>query len=122
MTQYCMADLFTVTAPLKIRLPDGRQQVIAELFRHPKGLIYFELYWHEDHESRIHMVEGELKGEGPWKIADHIIYVLGCQHTDAGLANAYAEWRTWHTQNSEAYPDRQMIKRLASSYGASVTE
>ena len=117
-----MADLFTVTAPLKIRLPDGGERVIAELFRHPKGLLYFELHWPENRESRIHLVEGELKGEGPWKIADHIIYVLGCQHTDADMANAFAEWRTWHAQNPAAYPDRQMINRIASSYGATLIE
>jgi hypothetical protein len=112
-----MADLFTVTAPLKIRLPDGRQQVIAELFRHPAGLLYFEMHWQEDRESRIHLVEGELKGDGPWKIADHIIYVLGCQHTDAEMAYEYAEWQTWHQQHPEACPDRKMISRIASSYG-----
>jgi len=116
-----MADLFTVTAPLKIRLPDGQQQVIAELFRHPKGLLYFELHWQEDHEARIHLVEGELRGDGPWKIAEYIIYVLGCQHTDADMASEYAEWRTWHQQHPEAYPDRKMIERLASSYGATIT-
>ncbi len=112
-----MADLFTVTAPLKIRLPDGRQQVIAEIFKHPRGLLYFELHWHEDRENRIHLVEGELKGEGPWKIAGNIIYVLGCQHTDAEMAYEYAEWQTWHQQHPEAYPDRKMISRIASSYG-----
>ena len=112
-----MADLFTVTAPLKIRLPDGSEQVIAELFRHPEGLLYFELHWQDDRESRIHLVQGELKGEGPWKIADHIIYVLGCQHTDADMAYEYSEWQTWQLQNADAYPDRKMIRRLAASYG-----
>jgi hypothetical protein len=113
-----MADIFSVTAPLKIRLPNGDQKVVAELFRHPQGLLYFELFWHEDREARIHLIKGELKGQGPWKIGDHILYVLGCRGTDADLANEYAEWQVWYQQNPGAYPDKKMINRLASSYGA----
>ena len=116
-----MADLFTVTAPLKIRLPDGSQQVVAEIFKHPQGILYFELYWHEDRETRIHLVKGELVGDGPWKINDHILYVLGCRGTDADLANEYAEWQTWRVQNPDAYPDCRVIARLASSYGVTDT-
>jgi hypothetical protein len=113
-----MADIFSVTAPLKIRLPNGSRKVVAELFRHPKGLLYFDLFWHEDRDSRIHLLEGELSGEGPWKIADHIFYVLGCRGTDADLAGEYAEWQTWRMHNADTYPDKQMIDQLASSYGA----
>ena len=112
-----MADLFTVTAPLKIRLPNGEQRVIAELFKHPEGLLYFELHWQEDSDSRVHLVGGDLRGDGPWKIADHIIHVLGCQHTDADMAYEYAEWQTWRLQHPTAYPDRKVIRRIASGYG-----
>ena len=115
-----MADLFTVTAPIKIRLPDGEQQVIAELFPHPDGLLYFELHWQQDKDSRIHLIEGELKGEGPWKIADHILYVLGCRGTDADLAVEFDEWRTWRMEQPGDYPDERMIARIASTYGASI--
>ena len=113
-----MADIFSVTAPLKIRLPNGEQKVVAEILTHPIGLLYFDLFWHEDRESCIHLIEGELKGEGPWKIADHIFYVLGCRGTDADLANAYAEWQTWRMHNPDAYPDEKVINRLASAQGA----
>ncbi|NNF95598.1 MAG: hypothetical protein HKM94_01565, partial [Halobacteria archaeon] len=41
-----MADLFSMTTPLMIRSPDSEEQVIAEIFPHPEGLVYFELYWH----------------------------------------------------------------------------
>ena len=115
-----MADLFTVTAPLKIRLPSGEQRVIAELFRHPQGLLYFELHWQHDKDNRIHLVEGELEGEGPWKIDGHILYVLGCRGTDADLATEFSEWQTWRQHNPQDYPDARMVARIASSHG--VTE
>lgn len=117
-----MADIFSVTAPLKVRLPDGSQRVVAELYRHPEGLLYFELFWHEQRDARIHLIEGELKGEGPWKIADHIFYVLGCRGTDADLANEYAEWQTWCMHNPDAYPDKKMIDRIATGYGAVIAD
>jgi hypothetical protein len=117
-----MADIFSVTAPLKIRLPDGSQKVVAELYRHPDGLLCFELFWHEDRDSRIYLIEGELKGEGPWKIAEHVFYVLGCRGADADLANEYAEWQTWRMHYPEAYPDKKMIDRLVSDYGAIVAD
>ena len=113
-----MAGIFSVTAPLKIRLPDGSRKVVAELYRHPDGLLCFELFWHEDRDSRIYLIEDELKGEGPWKTADHVFYVLGCRGTDADLANEYAEWQTWRMHNPEACSYKKMMNRLAHSYGA----
>lgn len=113
-----MADIFTVTAPLKVRLPSGEQQVIAELYDHPDGLIYFDLHWYQDKDKGIHLLQGELKGEGPWKIADHIFYVLGCRGTDAELATEFDEWRTWRMYHPEDYPDQRMIDRIAANHGA----
>ena len=113
-----MADIYTVTAPLKVRLPDGSQQVVAELFRHPQGLLYFDLFWHQDKERGIHLLTGELKGEGPWKIADHIFYVLGCHGTDMELATEHSEWQTWRHMHPDDYPDARMIQHIAAAHGA----
>jgi len=88
------------------------------LFKHPHGLVYFELQWQQDKATRVHIVEGELKGEGPWKIADHILYVLGCRGTDADLATEYAEWQLWRQHHPEDYPDERMVARIAASFGA----
>jgi hypothetical protein len=108
-----MADIFTVTAPLKIRLPGGQLRVVAELFKHPEGLIYFDLHWHENVDSGVHLLRGELKGEGPWKIDNHIFYVLGCHGTDGELATEFQQWREWRLQNPDEYPDSRMIQRIA---------
>ena len=113
-----MADIFTVTAPLKVRLPSGELHIIAELFKHPEGLLYFDLLWHMDRVRGVHLLKGEITGEGPWKIGDHIFYVLGCRGTDAELASEYSEWQTWRQMHPEEYPDERMVRRIAENYGA----
>ena len=81
-----MADLFSMTTPLMIRSPHGEEQVIAEIFPHPEGLVYFDLYWHLGQpEETIHLVKGTVRGEGPWRIGEHVINVLGCHGTNAQL-------------------------------------
>ncbi|WP_296698517.1 hypothetical protein [Thiocapsa sp. UBA6158] len=37
-----MADIFSVTAPLALRCPDGTRKVIAACFPHSRGLLYLE--------------------------------------------------------------------------------
>jgi len=116
-----MADLFSVTAPLLIRHPDGRQRVMAERFPHPSGLVYFELFWHlHDPETTVHRVEGLWKGEGPWKVGDCVIRVLGCHGTDGLLARQYDEWRAHLTEHGGSYPERAFIEAIARRLGAVV--
>ena len=82
-----MSNLLDVTAPCVIRLPSGEKYLMAEKFEHSEGLLYFDLWWHQsDPENAFHIIEGELVGDGPWKIADHVISVLGCQGSDPELA------------------------------------
>jgi hypothetical protein len=57
-----LADIFTVTAPLLLRLPDGTQCVLAEVFRHPEGLLYFDIY-----RDRL---PGKSRGRGRGKSGD----------------------------------------------------
>ncbi len=112
-----MADLFSVTAPLRIRLPSGESRVVAELFSHPQGLVYFDLFWTREPLARIHLLHGELKGEGPWKIADHIFHVLGCHGTDADLATDFSHWQHWLRENPDKYPGGEQIRQLAACAG-----
>ena len=87
-----MPDLFTVTAPLMLRSPDGDEHVIAERFPHPQGLLYFDLYWHLRHPAKtMHILEGKITGEGPWKIDGYIVNVLGCHGTNHELASQYQQ-------------------------------
>lgn len=116
-----MADLFSVTAPLLIRLPTGDAHVMAERFRHPLGLLYFDLFWHLGNPHLgAQVVEGIVKGDGPWKIGDAVVRVLGCHGTDGALARRFDEWRTYITEHADAYPARAEIEAIARRHGAYV--
>ncbi len=87
-----MADLFSVTAPLLIRLPMGDMHVLAECSPHPCGLVYFELFWNLGNPHLgVLVVEGIIKVDGPWKIGDAVVRVLGCHGTDGALARRFDE-------------------------------
>jgi len=114
-----MADLFTVTAPLLIRRADGTQHVAAELFPHPEGLVYFELFWNlHNPDDTVHVLRGPLKGEGPWKVGDAVIRVLGCHGTDGVLARQFDQWRVYRSEQAETYPERPFIESIARRLGA----
>ncbi len=116
-----MADLFSITAPLKMRNPQGNEQILAELFPHPKGILYFDLYWHLGQpEETIHLIEGTLSGEGPWKIGDFVINVLGCHGTNADLATSYQQWQTYLQSTAGDYPPAPLIAAIARRMGAIV--
>jgi hypothetical protein len=116
-----MADLFSVTAPLTIRCPSGSPKVMLERFRHPDGLLFFELYWERlDGTRRVHLIEGEVRGEGPWKVGDCVVTVLGCHGGQPEMAGDFAQWQMEIEQGLAAYPPRAEIVRLARERGALV--
>ncbi len=116
-----MADLFSVTAPLMIRRPDGERKVIAHHFLHSQGMLYFDIYWHEGPpQQMIHVVEGEIQGEGPWKVGGHVINVLGCHGTDVALAMQYEHWQSYRQRVDVDYPPEQLIAAIARKLGALV--
>lgn len=116
-----VADLFSMKAPLMIRMPNGDKHIMAEYFRHPKGLLFFDVFWnHPDAANVIHLVEGEYKGEGPWKIGDAVINVLGCRGVDADLASLFSEWQTYMQMAGDEFPSDEEIRAIAESHGAEV--
>ncbi len=115
-----MTDLFTVTAPLTIRHPDGTRRLMVEIFPHPDGVLYFEPFWHLDDDRRIHVAEGGLRGEGPWKIGESVITVAGCHGVDADIAAQVAEWQQYLQMYGDEYPDKASILAIARHHGASV--
>jgi hypothetical protein len=113
-----MADLFTMTAPLLIRYPDGRRHVMVERFRHPQGLLYFRTWWDRMEPARgMVLVEGEVKGEGPWKVGAAVVTVLGCQGSRPDEAREFADWQAHREQLGNRYPDRVALLDLAKRTG-----
>lgn len=113
-----MADLFSVTAPLVFRDPDGTERLAAAVFPHPQGVLVFDLYWDAGNPAdTTRVVRGKVQGEGPWKVDAVVIRLLGCQGTDADLARAWQDWQA-HIQTSEEYPPAPLIEAIARRLGA----
>jgi len=116
-------DLFSVEAPLLIRLPDGEKRVMAEAFPHPEGLLYFDLFWHtSDLAQAVHLVRGSIEGGGPWKVGGCVITVLGCHETDGEVAGEFAAWQDYLATTHGGYLPREEILAVARRYGAEVPE
>ena len=114
-----MAIIDQVTAPLVLRDPQGNDKVIAAAFTHPQGLLYLDLFWHQSTpEQAAHLLRGELCGEGPWRIADHRIRVLGCHNTDPHLADQFARWSQYLQSHPDECPPREQIIEIARRLGA----
>lgn len=117
-----MADLFSMKSPLMVRFENGESRVMAEYFRHPQGLLYFDVFWPECWPDRmasvVHLVEGEYKGEGPWKIGGAVISVLGCHGCDADLATQFADWQNWLQMQAKNYPANLELASIARQFGA----
>jgi len=114
-----MPDIFRVSAPLVLR-HNGSERVIAAHFPHPKGLLYFELYWDRGvPEHKIHLIEGNITGDGPWRVGDAVIRVLGCHGTDPALAAQYAAWQEY-LQRASDYPPPPLMAAIARRFGAVV--
>ena len=113
-----MADLFTLTAPLMIRYPDDSRHVMVACFRHPDGIVYFRPFWDRLPEGEgIQVVIGDLKGEGPWKVGDTVVTVLGCQGTNPEQAAEFADWKFHLEQRGEYCPTRDEFQAIAMKKG-----
>ena len=87
---------------------------MAERFPHPRGLVCFDLFWRLGNPHLgVHVLEVSIKGDGPWKIGESVVRVLGCHGTDAALARRFDEWRAYIAAHADTYPARTEIEAIA---------
>lgn len=114
-----MNDLFSVTAPLMIRFPDGEKHIMVERFPLADGVLYLKPFWTRQHpDEAFEKAVGEIRGEGPWKVGEAVITVLGCQGTDPAMADLYARWQSHMQEPGFAFPPREIVEQLARERGA----
>lgn len=114
-----MAAIESVTAPLVIRFGDGTERVVAHCFPHRLGLLWLDLFWHQrTPRESAHLLRGALTGEGPWRVGDAVIRVLGCQNTDPHLQGQYLPWKTYLEQHGDRYPPPPQVREIARRLGA----
>ena len=116
-----MADLFSVTAPLAIRFPDGSRQVMIERLPYADGLLFLAPFWTDIGVAEaLRFVPGPIRGEGPWKVGGAVVTVLACHGTDAELANEYSCWQSQLLRMAAAYRQREGIQRLLKIHAGGV--
>ena len=109
-----------ITAPLIILFDHGEKKLAAACFRHKLGLLYLDPFWHLAKPSEAaHIIKGKLKGDGPWRIDNATIRILGCHNTDPEieLQHEHQEWKDYLNQTSD-YPSRPQILDIAQRLGA----
>ena len=113
-----MPAIETVTAPLAILFDNGTKQLAAACFPHKMGLLYLDTWWHlKTPDKAAHIIRGDLKGEGPWRIKDATIRVLGCHNTDPELQQEFSKWSEY-LQTAKDYPPREQIVQIAQKLGS----
>ncbi|MDH5183864.1 MAG: hypothetical protein OEX12_08245 [Gammaproteobacteria bacterium] len=118
-----MVDLFSVTSPLMIRSPFAGEKVIAELFSHPKGIVFLEIFWNQlANNQGFHFIKGDVKGEGPWKVGDYVINILGCHGTNQELAEDFAQWNMYLQMPMNDYPEIVLIEKQVDEFLMEVTK
>ena len=123
VSQISMAQIDTVTAPLVIRFSEEEEKVVARAFSHPLGLVYLDLFWHESTpDQAAHLIRGKLQGEGPWRIGNARIRVLGCGATDPHLQEQYLPWRDFLNQYPDRYPPEAQIMEIARRLGCTAND
>lgn len=117
-----MPAIDSVTAPLAILFDDGSKKLAAACFPHPLGLLYLDPWWHQQQpDQAAHLLRGELKGEGPWRVGNATVRVLGCQNTDPELQVDYQRWQAYLGEATD-YPPPAQIHEIARRLGAQVSD
>lgn len=114
-----MPELFDMQRPLAVNFKNGDKTIMVAYYPHANGLVFLEPFWeNKPADSKARVIEGEVRGDGPWRCGDASITLVGCQGTDADLAQLLSQWEA-HVQNvGPEYYNVEDIRSLARSFGA----
>lgn len=116
-----MTAIESVTVPLALLFDDGSKKLAAACFKHQQGLLYLDTWWHtKKPDQAAHLIKGSLKGDGPWRIANVSIRVVGCQNTDPELQTELLNWQEY-LKEAPDYPPRAQIMTIAKRLGAIIS-
>jgi len=105
--------------PLAVNFTNGHKAIMVAYYPHKEGLVYLPPFWEQlPKGQQATVIKGRITGEGPWKLADAVISLVGCQGTDAELAQLLADWEFHLQQQAADYYQPQAIRALAKEYGA----
>ncbi len=97
-------------SPLYIKYPNAEVRVIERLFEHPEGVLYFELFWEKDPTYSIHLIKGDISGDGPWKVGDCSFHILGCNHTHPQMCEMHSFWQQELLQNPDQFRGNEVVE------------
>ena len=105
-----LAEAFENHLPLKVIISKDHERVIAEGFIVGEGIVFYDVFWYEASFHPIHLIEGEISGEGPWRVGEMVIEEM---KEDEFLFEA--DWKSWlrfrnHEDGKEA--TRELAQRL----------
>ncbi len=70
------SDIFEIKEPLVVQYPNGEERLIAELFAHGNGAVFFGCGWIFDKEP-AHVLPGPIvKEKGGWRIGDVAVRIV----------------------------------------------
>jgi hypothetical protein len=106
-------------SPLYIKYPNGEVRVIENIFKHPQGVLYFELFWEKDPTYSIHLIDGNISGDGQLKVGNCSFHILGCNHTHPQMCEMHSFWQQQLLQNPEQFRLNEVVE-IALKKGAIV--
>ena len=113
-----MPDLFDMNRPLAVKYKNGEKFIMVAYYQHAEGIVYLEPFWQQKTEDKKAVVlKGKLSGDGPWKIGQAVISLVGCHNTDPELAQMLSDWEFHLQEVGSDYYQPEGIRSLAKQYG-----
>jgi len=115
-----MADLFSIKSPLLVCYPNGEKHVVAHISPREHGVAYLVPWWLAVEPPGMFEVDGDIQGEGPWKIGNVVIRLMSC-----GDAEESMYWNQWQqylagSGDEEPYHDVPAMQKLFEQTGYKV--